>query len=322
MEESEVVVSTFLLLGPETALADRALSKLLTGLREENSEVTTIFAPEAILGDIADALAPSLFSEKRALVIRDLQDLPSECQSEVTTFLSDIDETLTVIFLHKGGVKGKALLDQIKKAKAQVIVCDTLKKESEKQEFVRNIFLDLGRKATAGAIAALVGALGNDLRELNSACSQIASDTTGVIDEDLIDKYHQGRIETTGFDVATAALDGDFATALLALRSAISTGTDPVMVTSAIAAAIRGIAKVSGTNPGSKSFELAGPLGMAPWQIDKARRQLSHWTPAAISRAIQAVALADSQVKGAAVDPIFALEQALAQIAAARGVRS
>lgn len=322
MEESEVVLTLYLLLGPESALADRALAKLMVMLREENAEVSTIFAPDAVLGDIADALAPSLFSEKRALIIRDLQDLPSECQGEVTTYLSDIDDTMSVIFLHKGGVKGKALLDQIKKSKAQVIACETLKKESEKQEFVRNIFLDLGRKATAGAVAALVGALGNELRELNSACTQIASDTTGVIDEEVINKYHQGRIETTGFDVATAALDGDLATALRALRSAISTGTDPVMVTSAMASAIRGLAKVSGSNPGSKSFELAGPLGMAPWQIDKARRQLSHWTPAAISRAVQALALADAQVKGASVDPIYALEQALAQIAGARAARS
>ncbi|MBC7462858.1 MAG: DNA polymerase III subunit delta [Actinobacteria bacterium] len=315
-------MSLFLILGPETALSDRALAKIMASLREEKAEVTTIFGPDAILGDIADALAPSLFSDKRALVIRDLQDLPSESHGEVTTYLGDVDPTMTVIFVHKGGVKGKALLDQIKKAKAEVINCDTLKKESEKQEFVRHIFLDLGRKATAGAIAALVGALGNDLRELSAACSQIASDTTGVINEEVIDKYHHGRIETTGFDVASAALDGDVASALLSLRSAIATGTDPVMVTSAMAAALRGLAKVSGTNPGSKSFELAGPLGMAPWQIDKARRQLSSWTPAGISRAVQAVALADAQVKGAAVDPIYALEQALSAIGVARTTRS
>lgn len=318
MEESEVVVNLYLLLGPETALADRALSKLVVGLREEKTEISTIFGADAIVGDIADALAPSLFSEKRALIIRDLQDLPSECQGEVTTFLDDIDPTMTIIFVHRGGVKGKALLDQIKKAKADVISCEGLKKDAEKQDFVRNIFLDLGRKATPGAIAALIGALGNDLRELNSACTQIASDTTGVIDEDVINKYHQGRIETSGFDVATAALDGDLAKALLSLRSAIATGTDPVMVTSAMALALRGLAKVSGANSGSKSFELAGPLGMAPWQIDKARRQLSSWTPQGISKAVRAVALADAQVKGASVDPIYALEQAITQISRAR----
>ncbi|MEI6811212.1 MAG: DNA polymerase III subunit delta [Actinomycetes bacterium] len=311
-------MSIYLLLGSESALADRALSKLVASLKEDKTEITTIFAADAIVGDIADALAPSLFSEKRALIIRDLQDLLMEVQDELTRYLDDVDPTMTVIFVHKGGVKGKALLDKIKKTKAQIIACDPLKKESEKQEFVRNFLLDLGRKATPGGVTALVNAVGNDLRELSAACSQIAADTKGVIDEAMVDKYHQGRIETTGFDVADAALDGNVSKAMLALRNALATGTDPVMITSAIASGIRAIAKVSGASRGVKSFELAGTLGMAPWQIDKARRQLAGWTPRGISDAVGAIAQADAAVKGAAVDPIYALERAVMEIARAR----
>jgi len=311
-------MSLYLLLGSEAALADRALAKLQVQLREEGAEVTSLSASDVFAGDIADALAPSLFSEKRALVLRDLQDLSDEFKPEITRYLADPDPTITVIFIHKGGVKGKALLDQIKKANAQIIACDALKKESEKQEFVRHLFLDLGRKATPGAVNALIGAVGTDLRELTAACSQIASDTVGVIDEAMVDKYHQGKVEMTGFDVADAALDGDVSRALLTLRNALDSGTDPVMVTSAIASALRGLAKVSGTNRGSKSFELASVLGMAPWQIDKARRQLSSWSQAGIAQAVGAIALADAQVKGAAVDPIYALERAVTEIARSR----
>ncbi len=311
-------MSIYLILGSESALADRALSKLISELKSSDTEISTIFASEAVVGDISDALAPSLFSDKRALVIKDLQDLPSDSNLEITNYLSDIDETMTLVFLHKGGVKGKALLDQIKKAKAQIITCEPIKKESEKQEFVKHVLLDLGRKATPGAVAALVSATGSDLRELSAAVSQIAADTSGIIDEVTIAKYHQGKVETTGFDVADATLDGDVSRALLALRSAIATGTDPVMVTSAIASALRGLAKVSGTNRGSKSFEIAGSLGMAPWQVDKARRQLSSWSPAGIALAVTAIALADAQVKGASSDPIYALEKAVSEIARAR----
>jgi len=316
--ESEAGMSIYLLLGSESALSDRALVKLMAQFKSDGAEITTIFSADAVIGDIADSLSPSLFSEKRVLIIRDLQDLLMEVQDEVTRYLADMDPTITVVFIHKGGVKGKALLDVIKKVKPEIITCDPLKKESEKQDFVKNMMLDAGRKITPGAVAALVGAVGNELRELSAACSQIASDTTGVIDESMIDKYHQGRMETTGFDVADATLEGDISKALLALRSAIATGTDPVMVTSAIASALRSLAKVSGANRGSKSFELAGVLGMAPWQIDKARRQLSSWPPKAIATAVAAIAQADAAVKGAAVDPIYALERAVSEIARAR----
>jgi DNA polymerase-3 subunit delta len=311
--------SLYLILGSEGALADSALLKLTAQLKDESAELTTLSASEVIVGDIADALAPSLFSERRALVIKELQDLPEDSRDEITRYLENTDPTTTVIFMHKGGVKGKAVLDAIKKAKATIIACEPLKKESEKQEFVRNLFLDLGRKASAAAVNALVNAVGGDLRELSAACSQIVSDTpTGTIDESHVEKFHQGRIETTGFDVADIALDGNLAQALITLRGAIATGTDPVMITSALASALRGLAKVSGSNRNVKSFELAGSLAMAPWQIDKARRQLAGWTPKGLIAAVAAVAAADADVKGAASDPIYALEKAISEIASAR----
>ena len=157
------------------------------------------------------------------------------------------------------------------------------------------------------------------MRELQAAVSQIAADApSGVIDEVMIDKFHQGRVETTGFDVADATLEGDLSAALVALRSALETGTDPVMITSAIASSLRSLAKVSGANRGTKSFELAGQLGMAPWQIDKARRQLHSWSPGALADAVGAIAQADAEVKGAASDPIYALEKAVTRIAKAQ----
>ena len=308
--------SFYLIVGPEAALADRAMTKLNEELKEEKCEVTNLFAADVIVGDISDALAPSLFSQRRALIIRDIQDLAEECRDEITRYLNSPDASTTVIFIHKGGVKGKALLDAIKKIKPEIILCDPIKKEAEKEEFVRNLFLDLKRKATPGAVSALVGALGNDLRELQSAISQIAADApAGIIDELIIDKFHQGRVETTGFDVADATIDGNLSGALIALRSALETGTDPVMITSAIASSLRSLAKVSGVNRGVKSFELAGQLGMAPWQIDKARRQLNRWSPAQLADAVGAIAQADAEVKGAASDPIYALEKALTRIA-------
>ena len=309
----------YLLLGSEAALSDRALSKLTAELKSEGAEITTLFAGDVSVGEISDALSPSLFSERRALILRDLQDLIEDAKPEITRYLDQTDPTLTLVLVHKGGIKGKALLDQIKKVKPEIITCDPLKKESEKEDFVKNLFLDLGRKATPGAISALVNATGTDLRELSASISQLASDTpAGPIDESHVDKYHQGKIETTGFDVADKVMDGNFAESLITLRHALTTGTDPVMITSAIASSLRGIAKVSGTNRGQKSFELAGELGMAPWQIDKARRQLNGWNANTLTAAVEAIAKCDAQVKGGASDPIYALEQALSRICAAR----
>lgn len=303
-----------LLQGGESLLADRAISQVIAKFR--GATVSTLEASELELGGITDALAPSLFGDSRVIVIKEIQDLPAELGEEITSYLEAQDESVELVLWHKGGVKGKALLEKIKKTKPTVIACDVIKKDGEKSDFIRSEFKRLGRTISTEAVQALIDALGSDLRELGGACSQLAADVTAgkMIDETDVMKFQNGRIETTGFDVADAALDGRRDVALIALRNALATGTDPVLITSALAGSLRTLAKVSGVSRGVKSFDLAGPLGLAPWQIDKARRQLSKWTPSTLAGAVVAVAQADADIKGAAVDPIHSLERAIIAI--------
>ena len=303
-----------LLQGGEALLADRAISQVVTKFK--GATVTILDSSELELGGITDALAPSLFGDSRVIVIKEIQDLAAELGEEITSYLEAQDESVELVLWHKGGVKGKALLEKIKKLKPTVIACDVIKKDAEKSDFIRGEFKRLGRTISTEAVQALIDALGSDIRELGGACSQLASDVTAgkMINETDVQKFQNGRIETTGFDVADAALDGRRDVALIALRNALATGTDPVLITSALAGSLRTLAKVSGASRGVKSFDLAGPLGLAPWQIDKARRQLSKWTPATLAGAVVAVAQADADIKGAAVDPIHSLERAIIAI--------
>lgn len=308
-----------LIQGAEALLADRAISQIISA--SPQATITTLTADEVELGTITDSLAPSLFGDVRIVVIKEIQDLTAECTDEVIEYLTNPDESLNLVLWHKGGVKGKALVDKVKKAGAQVIAVEAIKKDSDKAEFVRSEFKRLGRKISTEAVQALIDSLGSDLRELGGACSQLASDVAAgkVIDESDVADYQQGRIETTGYDVADAVLDGKTALALISLRNAINTGTDPVLIVSAIAASIRTMAKVSGTSRGLKSFDLASQLGLPPWQIDKARRQLSGWSENALARSVIVLAQADADIKGAAADPAYALERAIITISTARG---
>ena len=312
-------VGLVLIQGAEALLADRAISQIISA--SPQATVTTLTADEVELGTITDSLAPSLFGDVRIVVIKEIQDLTAECTEEVIEYLTNPDESLNLVLWHKGGVKGKALVDKVKKAGAQVIAVEAIKKDSDKAEFVRSEFKRLGRKISTEAVQALIDSLGSDLRELGGACSQLASDVAAgkVIDESDVADYQQGRIETTGYDVADAVLDGKTALALISLRNAINTGTDPVLIVSAIAASIRTMAKVSGTSRGLKSFDLASQLGLPPWQIDKARRQLSGWSENALARSVIVLAQADADIKGAAADPAYALERAIITISTARG---
>lgn len=317
MVESEVEVNPLILVtGPESVLVERAVSTILQQI--DGAEITRLDGSQMSSGEFSDATAPSLFADSRALVVKDLHELAQECYDEIESYLAHPDLTMTVIFTFKGGVKGKGLIEKIKKARAEVIQCEPLKKESEKLDYVRREFQRLNRKITGEAVQALVDALGSDIRELTAACSQLAFDTpmsAPAITIDHVNVFYQGRIETTGFDVADATMTGNPEAALIALRHALLTGTEPVLIVSALASSLRTLAKVSGIPRHAKSFEVAGELGLAPWQIDKARRQLSRWSPESIAFAVHEIAQADLAVKGAAADPIYALERAVMAIA-------
>ena len=58
---------------------------------------------------------------------------------------------------------------------------------------------------------------------------------------------------------------------------------------------------------------------MAPWQIDKARRELSGWNEAGLAAAVVALAEADAAVKGGGRDPVYAVERLVHTVAGRRG---
>jgi DNA polymerase III subunit delta len=316
------LVGLTLIQGGESILADRAIAAIIAS--RSGATVTQLDCAEIELGAITDALAPSLFGEDRIIVLREIQELAQELQEEITEYLTNSDESVHLVLWHKGGVKGKALLDKVKKLKPEIVQADTIKKDGDKAQFVHVEFARAGRKVTVDAVQALVDALGSDLRELSGAISQLASDTTAgkTIDSDDVEKFQRGRVETTGYDVADATLDGKTDIALITLRQALESGVDPVLITSALASSIRTLAKVSGASRGVKSFELASSLGLPPWQIDKARRQLQGWSPATLSAAVVTLAQADADIKGASADPGYALERCILDIARERAARS
>ena len=139
-------VGLVLVQGAESLLADRAITQVIA--TKADAQVITLSSDEIEVGVITDNLAPSLFGDQRVVVIKEIQDLDSECSDEIATYLENQDENLTLLLWHKGGVKGKALIDKIKKAGAEIIAAEAVKKESEKSEFVRAEFKRLNRKIT------------------------------------------------------------------------------------------------------------------------------------------------------------------------------
>ena len=253
-------------------------------------------------------------------MVRAAQDIRVAALSVLTPYFGAPAEGTTLLVQHAGGAKGKAVLEAARSSSALEIPCTKLTRPEERADFVRAEIRAAGGRIAPDAVAALVDAVGSDLRELAAVAAQLVSDSGGTVGVDLVRAYHNGRAEVSGFAVADLAVVGNVAGALEALRFALGVGVPHVVIADAVADGVRTIARVGSAGRGDP-YQLAPRLGMPGWKVKRAQGQVRGWSEPGVRRALQEVATLNADVKGAAVDPGYALERAVRALAAARALR-
>jgi DNA polymerase-3 subunit delta len=216
------------IVGEEELLVERAVAAVRTQARqsagEDAPDVHDVRAAELKAGDLTNLTAPSLFGGDCLVIVRSAQDATKDVAAELGRLAADPGPGVLLVATHAGGAKNKALLTSLVSGGARRVNCPPVKRFGERMDFLRGEFRGTGRKADDGGLRALLDAVGNDLRELAAACSQLAADTTGVINQATVARYYRGRAEATGFTVADRAVEGKLADALEQLRWALATG--------------------------------------------------------------------------------------------------
>lgn len=304
-----------LITGPEEYLGIRSMDRVRSQVREAvpDFELSRLNAASYEAGSLAMHVSPSLFGEGKLIEVEGLEAMNDAFLADALKYLAAPEEDVVLVLRHAGGVRGKKLLDAVKAGGWPVVDCQPMKKDAEKAAFVVAEFKAGGRRIEPEAVVALVNAVGANLSELAGACSQLISDTTTAVDAATVEKYYGGRVEATAFKVADAAMAGNAPLALSSLRHALSTGVDPVPLVAALAAKLRTVAKVAGAH--GSSAQIAKQLGMQPWLVEQAQRDVRRWSPEGLIASIQATAEADAQVKGLSRDPVYAVEHAVTVIA-------
>jgi len=305
--------------GDEPLLVDRAIARAVAAARRADPGVEKRDATAAGLtvGEFSDLVAPSLFAEPRLVVIRGVQDAAKELAAALAGYAIDPVDGVWLVLQHGGGARNRALVDGLTKAGAAVVTCNKITRLNERIDFVRAEIRRAGGRTNPAAVTALVEAVGSDLRELASAADQLVADTGGTVDEQAVRRYHRGRAEVSGFTVSDAAMSGDLAAALESLRWALGVGVAPVLIADALADGVRTVARVSSVK-GGNSYATASALGMPPWKVDRARGMARGWSADGLVAGMAIVSELNAAVKGVAVDPEYALEKAVIELAAAR----
>jgi DNA polymerase III subunit delta len=306
-----------LVLGDEELLVERAVAELLRSARQlagtDDVPVSRMRAGDVGTYELAELLSPSLFADERIVVLEAAGDAGKDAAAVIAAAAADIPTGTVLVVVHSGGGRAKPLANELQKLGAQVHPCARITKLSERVDFIRMEFRALRVRVDEETVTALLDAVGSDVRELASACSQLVADTAGAVDAAAVRRYHSGKAEVKGFDIADKAVAGDIAGATEALRWAMMRGEPLVVLADALAEAVHTIGRV-GPSSGDP-YRLAAQLGMPPWRVQKAQKQARRWSRDTVATAMKVVAVLNANVKGAVADADYALESAVRQVA-------
>jgi len=306
-----------LVLGDEELLVERAISGVLAAARKHSGSadvpVNRLRAGEVSTSELAELLSPSLFADERVVVLEAAGEAGKEAVGVIESAAADLPPGTVLVVVHSGGGRAKALADSLRKFGAEVHPCAKITKAGERADFVRAEFRSHRVKVDDATVTALLDSIGSDIRELAAACSQLVADTDGQVTAAAVRRYHSGKAEVKGFDIADKAVTGDIAGAAESLRWAMLSGEPRVVLADALAEAVHTIARVAPLS--GDPYQIAGELKMPPWRVQKAQKQARRWSRESVASAVQLVAALNADVKGAAADADYALESAVRRVA-------
>lgn len=311
------VAALHLILGDEELLVERAVGGVLRAARKaagtEDVPVNRLRAGEVSVNELAELLSPSLFADERLVILEAAAEAGKDAVELIASAAAELPPGTILAVVHSGGGRAKALADRLKKLDAEVHPCAKITKAGERADFVRAEFRRCKVKVDEETVNALLDAVGSDIRELAAACSQLVADTGGTVDEAAVRRYHSGKAEVSGFEIADKAVAGDVEGSAEALRWAMMRGVPHVVLADALAEAIHAIARVGPLS--GDPYRLASEVGMPPWRIQKAQRQSRRWSSEKVATAVRLVAALNGDVKGVAANADYVLEKAVREVA-------
>lgn len=282
--------------------------------RRPDAETVELDATDTDRYAFDEAVSPSLLSDAAIVVVSNLQNADEKLAEAMVAYCRQAGKDpaaagAVIIAQHEGGVKGKRVVDQLLRAGARRQDVPDLKKADARLNFVMQQFERRGRRVEPMAAQQLVAVLGDRTGELAAMCGQLCFDfDDDPIGLDRVNQYLTANPQVTGFAVADKAMEGRTAEAIVAMRSAVEQGTEPIALIGALAMKLRTLAKASAVRSGVISQAEAKTN---PWVLKNATRQLGGWTSAGLSRCIRTLAWADEQSKTNGGDPVYALERSI-----------
>jgi DNA polymerase-3 subunit delta len=263
-----------LLWGEDAFLLREAALALLDDVR-----TTEIDAAEWRPGALNDLATPSLFGERRGLLVTDCRNLPKDAVAELGAYLTAPDPDAPLVLVCTVAQRGKppaALVKIVEPSRVRQV--QVARKELEPWLVQRATAQ--GVELTPQAAGAMVEVLGDDLAQLASSLQQLADAFPGQrVTPAEVAKQFRGLGEQKTWDLCDRAFAKDLPGAIRSLRSIEEAGDEALMVLGGIASRVRDLIRVRALPDRLPPAQVAKQAGLRfEWQARRYQQQARHFT--------------------------------------------
>jgi DNA polymerase-3 subunit delta len=257
-------------------------------------------------GETADLMTPSLFGERRALLVSNAKALPDEAVAELKRYLESPDPDAPLIVTATVG-------DRAKVPAALAKLFDGVASVEEVKVQRKDLPGWLAQRARVKALnlapegaAALVDTLGEEPAALEQALEQLASAFPGErVTAELVGRQFRGLGEQHIWDLCDRAFARDLPGAMRSLRTLMEARGEGLMILGGLASRLRDLIRVRSLPERMPPGELAKQAGLRfEWQARRYRDLAKRYSLEELAAVHERIVWADRALKSGATDDI------------------
>lgn len=297
-----------LITADEEYLADEAVRGMYKLLKQHDAELERRDinpASDDALLDFQAAVSPGLFGDAALVTVDPVGACDESLQQAILALIADPTNETKVLLIHRGGVKGQGFIKQLRASKITEREFPKLK-NPEITKFLESEFKRHKRKIDPSAVSVLRDALGDDLRTIAAAVSQLSADIAAdPIGVDQIADYFEGMAAVAPYQIADAVFNGKVTQALTSLRWGLDRDPNlgPALVAN-MANTVRSLVVVYHASPSDSQAEIARQAGVPPFRVPALKQQVRLWSPRMLANAALLLTQTDAALKAGVINEL------------------
>jgi DNA polymerase-3 subunit delta len=262
--------------------------------------------PEWRGGETADLATPSLFGERRALLVSNAKALPDDAVAELRRYLEAPDPDSPLLLLATVGERAKAPAALARLVEGVGTVTEIKVQRKDLPGWVAQRARTRELNLAPDAAAAMIETLGEDPAAIDQALEQLGSAFPRQrLTAEHVSRQFRGLGEQHVWDLCDRAFGRDLPGAMRSLRTLLESGTDGLPILGGLASRLRDLMRVASLPERASAAEVARQAGLRfEWQARRYRDQAKRFSLEELALVHERVAWADRALKSGATDDV------------------